>query len=62
MTKKYIRVQMLETKEEEPSPGSYVRYAAGEFYNLPEKQAQKYISENVAIDPEAPIEAEGGDK
>lgn len=55
VAKRNIRVQMLESKDVENSPGSVIRYAAGEFYILPEKIAVEWIENGVAIDPDAPV-------
>lgn len=46
---------MLTSKKIE-SNGSVIGYAAGEFYNLPEKQAREWIEEGAAVDPDAPEE------
>jgi hypothetical protein len=50
---KYLRVKMVESKNVEVSPGSFVQYVAGELYLLPEKQAQQWILNGSAVDPNA---------
>lgn len=50
---KHVRVQMLQSKTIELSPGSFIHYRAGEFYLLPEEEALKWIEEGAALDPEA---------
>lgn len=63
MAKKFLRVQMLASQTVDVDD-STLSYAAGEFYNVDEKQALAWIAGGVAIDPDAP-EAEpekAGDK
>lgn len=53
MAKKFVRVQMLVSQIVYVN-GSTMSYAAGEFYNVPEKQANDWIGEGIAVDPDAP--------
>ena len=58
----FLRVQMKKTIKKELSKGSFVSYQAGELYLLPKEQADKFIKEGAAIDPNAKKPKEKGVK
>lgn len=48
----HVRVKVLTEQSVEVSPGSFVRYRAGEFYLLPEETARQWIKDGLAVEPD----------